>query len=79
MNALGIVLFAVAYNFWFPWRRYPARFHHPRSPFAARTGISHEAVVAAVRSIDTFVDLTEDDILRLYDSLSAGNPGPHKP
>ena len=79
MNALGIVLFAVAYNFWFPWRRYPARFHHPRSPVAARTGISHEAVVAAVRSIDTFVDLTEDDILRLYDSLSAGNPGPHKP
>jgi len=74
VNALGIVLFAVAFNFWFPWRRYPARFHHPKSSDTARAVISHEAVVAAVRSIDSFVDITEDDILRLYESLSAADP-----
>ena len=73
VNALGIVLFAVAFNFWFPWRRYPSRFHHKPSD-ATGTGISHEAVVSAVRSIDSFVDLTEDDILRLYENLSAADP-----
>ena len=40
----------------------------------AQTGISHEAVVAAVRSIDSFIDVTEDDILRLYKSLAAEDP-----
>jgi CBS-domain-containing membrane protein len=79
VNALGIVLFAVAFNFWFPWRRYPARFHHPKKSDATGTGISHEAVVSAVRSIDSFVDVTEDDILRLYESLSAGDPAKTRP
>jgi len=72
LNALALVLFAVAFNFWFPWRRYPARFHHAKSP-AAGSGVTHEAVVAAVRSIDSFIDVTEDDIVRLYESLSASD------
>jgi len=79
VNALGIVLFAVAFSFWFPWRRYPSRFHHPKKSDATGTGISHEAVVSAVRSIDSFVDVTEDDILRLYESLSAGDPAKTRP
>jgi len=72
LNALALVLFAVAFNFWFPWRRYPARFGHTKSP-AAGSGVTHEAVVAAVRSIDSFIDVTEDDIVRLYESLSSGD------
>jgi CBS-domain-containing membrane protein len=36
LNALGLVLFAVAFNFWFPWRRYPARFHRPKTSDMAR-------------------------------------------
>jgi len=72
LNALALVLFAVAFNFWFPWRRYPARFHHTKSP-AAGSGVTHEAVVAAVRSIDSFIDVTEDDIVRLFESLSAAD------
>jgi CBS-domain-containing membrane protein len=72
LNALALVLFAVAFNFWFPWRRYPARFHHTKPP-AAGSGVTHEAVIAAVRSIDSFIDVTEDDIVRLYESLSASD------
>ena len=72
LNALALVLFAVAFNFWFPWRRYPARFHHTKSPIA-KSGVTHEAVVAAVRSIDSFIDVSEDDIVRLYESLSASD------
>jgi CBS domain-containing membrane protein len=74
LNALAVVLFAVAFNFWFPWRRYPARFHHLKSSATAASRVTHEAVVAAVRSIDSFIDVTEDDILRLYESLSAADP-----
>jgi len=72
LNALALVLFAVAFNFWFPWRRYPARFHHTKSPIA-KSGVTHKAVVAAVRSIDSFIDVSEDDIVRLYESLSASD------
>ena len=35
--------------------------------------MTHEAVVAAVRSIDSLIDVTEDDIVRLYGSLSSGD------
>jgi CBS-domain-containing membrane protein len=79
LNALAIVLFAVAFNFWFPWRRYPARFHYLRSSATPASGVTHEAVVAAVRSIDSFIDVTEDDILRLYESLSAADRQKMKP
>lgn len=72
LNALAIVLFAVAFNFWFPWRRYPARLHRSNSRVAG-SGETHEAVVAAVRSIDSFIDVTKDDIVRLYGSLSSGD------
>ena len=72
LNVLAVLFFAVAFNFWFPWRRYPARFHHAKSP-ATGPGVTHEAVVAAVRRIDSFVDVSEDDIVRLYESLSASD------
>jgi CBS-domain-containing membrane protein len=79
LNALAVVLLAFAFNFWFPWRRYPARFHHLKSSATAAPGVTHEAVVAAVRSIDSFIDATEDDILRLYESLSAADRQKTKP
>ena len=40
---------------------------------SAGSGVTHEAVVAAVRSIDSFIDVTEDDIVRLFESLSAAD------
>jgi hypothetical protein len=43
------VLFAVAFNFWFPWRRYPARFHHTKSP-AAGSGESTDSATSTFDS-----------------------------
>ncbi|BCU78270.1 HPP family protein [Luteolibacter sp. LG18] len=66
-NALVMVALAVVFNACFAWRRYPA--------FVARRGKptnphpSHEAVVAALRSLDSFVDITEDDLVRLVGLL----------
>jgi CBS-domain-containing membrane protein len=64
-NAAFMVAAAVAYNRFFPWRRYPAAAGHQ-----AAGGVSHERIVEAVRGIDSFVDITEDDLRRLVEALS---------
>ncbi|MFD0894081.1 HPP family protein [Luteolibacter ambystomatis] len=76
-NALAMVSIAVIFNTFFPWRRYPAFVAKRR---VAKAEPSHEAVVAALRSLDSFVDITEDDLIRLVGLLSptpaAGNSAP---
>lgn len=80
LNGLIIVLVAVAFNYPFKWRRYPAAFNRRPKPRPGAVAISHEAVVAAVRSLDSFVDISEDDLVRLAELLSR-NPqaGPSTP
>lgn len=73
-NALAMLLLAVAINFCFPWRRYPAAFNRPAVQLPAHHPQdlplpTHEEIVAALRSLDSFVDITEDDLLRLIDIL----------
>lgn len=76
LNAVTIVVVAVVFNAAFPWRRYPARLaRRPARPVPdTQPPVSHADVVAALRSIDSFVDITEDDLLRLHRILS--EPGP---
>ena len=75
LNALVMVLLAVAINLAFHWRRYPAALHMPADDTEPETReISpqeHERVVAAVRSLDAFVDVSEEDLLRLVERLQA--------
>jgi CBS domain-containing membrane protein len=70
LNALTIVLVAVAFNFAFKWRRYPAFWNHDFNQPQQEAELSHETVVEALRSLDSFVDITEDDLLRLHRLLS---------
>lgn len=74
-NALLMVLLAVAINFAFRWRRYPVVLSRPAaSPKPALPDSlvkhSHAEVVAALRSIDSFVDISEEDLLRLVDLIN---------
>ena len=75
LNALVMVLLAVAINLAFHWRRYPAALQMPTDAAEPETReISpqeHERVVAAVRSLDAFVDVSEEDLLRLVELLQA--------
>lgn len=64
-NAAFMVAAAVAYNRFFAWRRYPAA-----AGQAVAGHLSHERIVEAVRGIDSFVDITEDDLRRLVEALS---------
>lgn len=75
-NAFLMVVLAVVINYAFKWRRYPASFNvssRPMSPSqSGYTPPTHSEVVAAVKSLDSFVDISEDDLLRLIEILACG-------
>jgi len=76
INALTMVTIAVLFNAAFKWRRYPAFFNHPKPAPPSATGDSepsHDEIVKALRSLDSFVDVTEDDLIRLVKILGQRN------
>ena len=68
-NVVVLVTVAVAFNAPFAWRRYPQSWHQ-RSQAVAGAGeksmIPHSSLVYALSQIDTFVDISEDDLQRIY-------------
>ena len=76
LNAGLMVLLAVAFNGLFPWRRYPAAFADRARGSAdptpeANDDPTHRAVLDALREVDSFIDITEEDLIRLHRSLTA--------
>ena len=78
LNALLMVAIAIVFNAFFPWRRYPTGAVRP-PPVGAATGPTHAEVIAALRSIDTFVDVSEEDLVRLVGLLSERSRPPVPP
>jgi len=77
INAVIMFVTALAFNALFPWRRYPASLHrHDRAQenTEAKT-IEHGDFVYALSQLDTFVDVSEEDLLRIY-ALATGNHHP---
>ena len=76
INALFVVVAAIAFNALFAWRRYPAVLAHGKvaaSPAPAeRRAISHEDFVYALSEMDSFIDVGEEDLLRIY-ALATGH------
>jgi CBS-domain-containing membrane protein len=70
VNVLIILAVAVAFNALFPWRRYPMglarRAAVPEAAAAGYAPISHEDFVYALAQMDSFIDASEDDLLRIY-------------
>ena len=67
VNGIVMVGIAMAFNFLFGWRRYPAAFgkRHPAESVAIPDA-THEAVLTALRDLDSFVDVSEEDLVRIY-------------
>ncbi|OHE61674.1 MAG: hypothetical protein A2X71_09460 [Thiobacillus sp. GWE1_62_9] len=69
LNIVVLVTVAVLFNYPFAWRRYPQSWHH-RTVAAAlpaeKSMIPHSSLVYALSQIDTFVDISEDDLQRIY-------------
>ncbi len=72
LNVLVMLIIAVAFNFLFSWRRYPSLLQPPQAA-AQISGtedgqtINHADLVAALGQIDSFIDVSEDDLLHIYD------------
>ncbi len=71
LNAVIILLIAIVFNALFHWRRYPAYLHAREDTVEAEipgyAPIKHEDFVYALSHIDTFVDITEEDLLAIYE------------
>ncbi|MBZ0129503.1 MAG: HPP family protein [Rhodobacteraceae bacterium] len=64
-GAVLMVALAVAFNAPFAWRRYPQR--PAKTPLPPPyPDITHADFVAALSEIDTYVDISEADLLRIY-------------
>jgi CBS domain-containing membrane protein len=78
LNAVIILLAAIVFNGLFRWRRYPAHLHvgekTVKSAVSAYAPIKHEDFVFALSQIDTFVDITEDDLLAIYELATRRHP-----
>lgn len=77
VNVLIILLVAVIANYPFPWRRYPARFsrapHGPSAAHGEKCLITHSGLVYALSQIDSFIDVSEEDLVRIYDLALSGD------
>jgi CBS domain-containing membrane protein len=74
LNVLIILLVAVVFNYPLAWRRYPAALQRKKSksqqkgkPNEIYPSISHADFVYALSEIDSFIDITEQDLVRIYE------------
>lgn len=71
INTLTILVVAVLFNGLFGWRRYPAYLFKQPSKNSSVTeaqypAIKHEDFVYALSQIDSYVDISEEDLLEIY-------------
>ncbi len=73
VNVLVLLAAAVLVNYPFPWRRYPRALFPAAPPVpvaTARAGeelvIAHSDLVYALSELDSYIDVTEEDLLQIY-------------
>ena len=83
LDVFLILAVAVLFNFLFHWRQYPAYLQKRKAGMttskADRPAISHEDFVYALSQIDSFIDVSEQDLLRIYDIATQRHMGEHLP
>ena len=68
-NTTAIFCTATLFNWFFPWRRYPAALAKRPAPatIPGYEPIPHEDFVYALSQIDSFIDVSEQDLARIYE------------
>lgn len=83
LDVILILAVAVSFNFLFSWRQYPAYLQKRKSGPATgkpeKPAISHGDFVYALSQIDSFIDVNEEDLLRIYDIATQRHKGEHLP
>jgi len=69
LNLAIMLAIAIVFNYVFDWRRYPARLSAapPKEVPATADEFTHADLVYALSEMDTFMDVSEHDLLRIYD------------
>ena len=82
LDVTVILAVALAFNFLFRWRRYPAylqkRLAAPSTVPEPPT-ITHADFVYALSEIDSFIDVNEEDLLRIYNLATQRHQAQHLP
>jgi len=68
LNVVSMLLAAIAFNYAFSWRRYPAYFREvPASkPPSTAEALAHEDLKYAIEEIGAYIDISEEDLSQLY-------------
>ena len=68
VNVIIILSIAIAFNYLFRWRRYPAAWQQYSVKQTHQSDvITHEDFISALSELDSFIDITEQDMMRIYD------------
>jgi len=76
INIIAIITIALLFNALFKWRRYPAYFAQKQMATRILSNnnrygeITHEDFVYALSEFDSFIDISENDLLKLYDLVT---------
>lgn len=79
VNSLLLVLLAVLFSLPFKRRRYPTSLNQPQVPPKGKPQPAHDDILKAIRSLDSFVDISEEDLVYLSTMLSSRNDADSKP
>lgn len=81
LNVLVIFAVAMIFNALFYWRRYPAYLQQTQKqvpvPHSDHAPISHQDFIDAFKEIDSFVDINEYDLNRIFDLISHSQERSH--
>ncbi len=74
LNVVIIFAIALLFNYPFKWRRYPASLvtlpQKSSSTQPTSERLSHQGIAHALRKIDSFIDINEDDLNRIFQLAS---------
>jgi CBS domain-containing membrane protein len=76
LNVVVILLVAFLFNYPFRWRRYPvalSRLDIEREEDASGELLDHDHLMRALGKLDTFMDISEQDLLKIYRLASGDN------
>lgn len=83
LNTVAMLVLAIVINYFFAWRRYPAGIHRRAGGEIAGPGKGpdemHQKVIAAIRSLDSFVDIDEEDLVYLAQGIVQSISGKQSP
>ncbi len=75
-NVIAIISVAISFNYLFKWRRYPVYLAQKQTlanktkTDNTRDAITHEDFVYALSEFESFIDISENDLLKIYDLVT---------